>query len=63
VDAPPESDIDQMEDTLDDIGHEYPALETDQPLPEKVQQFYKLLEALDAKVHDGTNVTVLQVVT
>jgi hypothetical protein len=67
VDAPPESevheDVDQMEDMLDDIGHEYPALETDQPPSEEVQQFYKLLEASDAKVHKGTNVIVLQVVT
>jgi hypothetical protein len=33
VDAPPESnideDVDQMQDILDDIRHEYPALEID----------------------------------
>jgi hypothetical protein len=28
-----------------------------------VQQFYKLLEATDAKVHEGTKVIVLQVIT
>jgi hypothetical protein len=33
------------------------------PRAKEVQQFYKLLEALDAKVHEGTNVTILQVVT
>jgi hypothetical protein len=28
-----------------------------------VREFYKLLEASEAKVHEGTNVSVLQVVT
>ena len=28
-----------------------------------MQQFYKLLEVADAKVHEGTKVTILQVVT
>ena len=37
VNAPPESDVYRMEDMLDDIRHEYPALETDQPPPEEVQ--------------------------
>jgi hypothetical protein len=49
VDAPlgsnTDKDVDKMEDMLDDIRHEYPALETDRPPPEQVQQFYKLLEA------------------
>jgi hypothetical protein len=67
VDAPPESntdkDIDQMEDMLDDTRHEYPTLETDRPPPEEVQQFYKLLEAADAKAHEGINMTILLVVT
>jgi hypothetical protein len=48
VDAPAEWDIDEdvdwMEDMLDDIRHEYPALETDQSSPEEVYQFYKLLK-------------------
>jgi hypothetical protein len=52
-----------MEDMLDDIWHEYPTLETHWPPPEEVQQFYKLLEASDAKVHEGTNMILLQVVT
>jgi hypothetical protein len=38
-------------------------LETDQSPLEEVQQFYKLLEASNAKVHEDTNVTVLQEVT
>jgi hypothetical protein len=29
------------------------------PCAKEVQQFYKLLEASDAKVHEGTNVIVL----
>jgi hypothetical protein len=57
VDAPPESntdeDVDRMEDMLDDIWHEYPALETDRPPQEEVQQFYKLLEATDPKSARG----------
>jgi hypothetical protein len=57
VDAPVESDIDEdinrMEDMLDGITHEYLALETDQHLLEEVQQFFKLLEASEAKVHDA----------
>ena len=40
VDAPPElntdEDIDRMEDMLDDIRHEYPTLETEQPPLEEV---------------------------
>jgi hypothetical protein len=67
VDAPPklntDVDLDQMEDMLDDIRHEYPSLETDWPPMEEVHQFYKLLEVADAKVHEGTKVPVLQVVT
>lgn len=67
VDAPPklntDVDLDQMEDMLDDIRHEYPSLETDRPPMEEVHQFYKLLEVADAKVHEGTKVTILQIVT
>jgi hypothetical protein len=37
-------------------------LESEDP-PSKVQNFYRLLAASEEKVHDGTNVTVLQVVT
>jgi hypothetical protein len=37
VNAPSESDVDRMDDMLDDIRHEYPALETDQPPLEEVQ--------------------------
>jgi hypothetical protein len=37
-------------------------LEFEDPSPE-MQNFYKLLAASEEKVHDGTNVTVLQAVT
>jgi hypothetical protein len=63
MDATMESNIDedivQMEDMLIDIRHDYPALETGQSPSAEVHQFYKLLEASDAKVHEGTNVIVL----
>jgi hypothetical protein len=44
-----------------DIGRGYD-LESEDP-PSKVHNFYRLLAASEEKVHDGTNVTVLQVVT
>ena len=52
-----------MEEMLDDIRNEYPDLQNNQAFPEDVREFYKLLEASEAKVHEGTNVSVLQVVT
>jgi hypothetical protein len=52
-----------MDDMIADIGMEYDMGSRDQlPAPE-VQNFYKLLTASDKKVHDGTNLTVLQAVT
>jgi hypothetical protein len=50
-------DIDQMDDMVADIGTRYD-LESEDSLP-KVQNFYRLLVALEEKVHDGTNVAVL----
>jgi hypothetical protein len=50
-----------MDDMVTDIGRGYD-LESEDPPPE-VQNFYKLLAASKEKVHDGTNVTMLQVVT
>jgi hypothetical protein len=55
------NDIDQMDDMVADIGKRYD-LESEDP-PSKVQNFYKLFAASEEKVHDGTDVTVLQVVT
>ncbi len=51
-------DVDQMDDMVADIGRGYD-LESKDPPPE-VQNFYRLLVALDEKLHDGTNLTVLQ---
>jgi hypothetical protein len=48
---------------LEDIRNEYPELQNNQAFPEDVREFYKILEASKAKVHEGTSVCVLQVVT
>jgi hypothetical protein len=56
-------DEDWMDDMIADIGMEYDLGSGDQhPLPE-VHNFYRLLAASEEKVHDGTALTVLQVVT
>jgi hypothetical protein len=54
-------DVDQMDDMVDDIRRGY-NLESKDP-PTEVQNFYKLLAISEEKVHDGTDVTVLQAVT
>jgi hypothetical protein len=52
-----------MDDMIANIGMEYDLGSRDQhPLPE-VQNFFRLLAASDEKVHDGTELTVLQAVT
>jgi len=56
-------DVDRMEKMLDDNRNENPELQNNQAFPEDVREFYKLLEASEARVHEGTNVSVLQVVT
>jgi hypothetical protein len=45
------------------IGSEYEVVSADQGESLEVQNFYRLLAAAYEKVHDGTNVTVLQSVT
>jgi hypothetical protein len=56
-------DEDQMDDIIVDISMEYDLGSRDQqPLPD-VQNFYRLLAASEEKVHDGTEMTVLQAVT
>jgi hypothetical protein len=52
-----------MDDMIADIGMEYDLGSGDQHRPSEVQNFYRLLAASDEKVHDGTDLTVLQVVT
>jgi hypothetical protein len=54
-------DVDRMDDMVADIGGGYDP-ESEDP-PPKVQNFYNLLAASKEKVHDGTDVTMLQVVT
>jgi hypothetical protein len=53
--------IDWMDDMVADIGRGY-GLESENPPPE-VQNFNRLLATSEEKVHDGTNMTVLQAVT
>jgi hypothetical protein len=52
-----------MDDMIADIDMEYDLGSGDQhPLPE-VQNFYRLVAASDEKVHDGTELTILQAMT
>jgi hypothetical protein len=52
-------DGDRMDEMLDDIGREYEVGSREQGQLPEVQNFYWLLAAVDEKVHDGTDVTVL----
>jgi hypothetical protein len=54
-------DVGRMDDMVSDIRRGYD-LEYEDP-PWEVQNFYRLLAASEEKVHDSTDVTVLQVVT
>jgi hypothetical protein len=56
-------DEDRMNDMIADIGMEYDLGSGDQHPPPEVQNFYMLLATSDEKVHDDTDLTVLQVVT
>jgi hypothetical protein len=62
--APAESDgsddEDRMYDMIADIGMEYDLGSGDQHPPSEVQNFYRLLVTLDEKVHDGTELIILQ---
>jgi hypothetical protein len=55
------NDVDWMDDMVADIRRGYD-LESEDPLPQ-VQNFDRLLAASEEKVHDGTDMTMLQVVT
>jgi hypothetical protein len=55
-------DDDWMDEMLVDIGREYEVGSGEQGQPPEVQNFYRLLAAADEKVHNGTDVTVLQAV-
>jgi hypothetical protein len=52
-------DDDQMDEMITDFGREYEVGSGEKAPLLEVQNFYRLLAALDEKVHDGTDVTVL----
>jgi hypothetical protein len=56
-------DEDRMDDMIADIGMEYDLGSRDQHPPSEVQNFYRLFATSDEKVHDGTELTVLQAIT
>lgn len=56
-------DHDRMDEMLDDLGRGIGVTSNEGPPPEDVQKFYKVLEASEEKLHDFTEVTVLQAVT
>jgi hypothetical protein len=56
-------DEDQMDDMIADIGIEYDLVFGDQHPSSEVQNFYRLLATSDEKVHDGTDLTILQAMT
>jgi hypothetical protein len=56
-------DEDRKDDMIADFSMEYDLGSGDQHPPPEVQNFYKLLTALDEKVHDGTDLTILQAMT
>jgi hypothetical protein len=56
-------DEDHMDEMVADIGRKYEIGSGEQGEPPKVQNFHRLLAAADEKVHNGTDVTVLQAVT
>jgi hypothetical protein len=62
-----ESDKNKNEDRMDemvaDIGREYEVGSGKQGESPEVQNFYRLLATTVEKVHDGTDVTILQAVT
>jgi hypothetical protein len=56
-------DEDQIDEIITDIGRECEVGCGEQAPPLEVQNFYRLISASDEKVHNGTDVTVLQAVT
>jgi hypothetical protein len=55
------NDVDRMDNMIADIGRGYD-LESKDP-PSEVQNFYRFLTASEEKVHDSTDMTILQAVT
>jgi hypothetical protein len=56
-------DEDRMDEMIADIGREYDVVSGEPKELSEVQIFYMLLAAADEKVHDSTDMTVLQAVT
>jgi hypothetical protein len=56
-------DDDRMDEMVADISRKYEVGSGEQGQPPEVQNFYRFLTAVDEKVHDSTDVTVLQAVT
>jgi hypothetical protein len=56
-------DENRMDDMIAHIGMEYALGSRDQHPPSEVHNFYRLLAASDEKVHNDTELTVLQAVT
>jgi hypothetical protein len=54
-------DVNRMDDMVADIGRQYD-LKSKDPLPD-VPNVYRLLAAIEEKVHNGTDMTMLQAVT
>jgi hypothetical protein len=52
-----------MDEMVANIGWEYEIGSGEKGEPSKVQNFYRLLATADEKVHDGTDVIVLQAMT
>jgi hypothetical protein len=52
-----------MDDMIADIGMEYDLGSRDQHPLSEVQNLYRLLAVSDEKVHDGTELTILQSMT
>jgi hypothetical protein len=60
VESDGNEDDDRMDEMVADIGREYEIGSGEQGEPSEVQNFYRLIAAADEKVHNGTDVTVLQ---
>jgi hypothetical protein len=56
-------DEDRMDEMITDIGREYDVVSGEPKELSEVQIFYMLLAATDEKVHDSTDMIVLQAVT
>jgi hypothetical protein len=63
IESDENEDDDQMDEMVADIGREYEVGSGEQGQPSEVQNFYRLLATAVEKVHDGTDMTVLQAVT